>query len=103
MSSTADRASRSGHAHNSEQGHSLKMADEILDALQKIDARVASMETTLHKVDARTASIETVLNEVEHDISGMKMRLERIEQYTLGLRPLCPHDRPTRLSSASVR
>jgi hypothetical protein len=52
------------------------MADEILDALQKIDARVASMETTLHKVDACTASIETVLNEVEHDISGVKMRLE---------------------------
>jgi len=50
------------------------MADEILDALQKIDARVASMETTLHKVEARTASIETVLNEFEHDINGMKMR-----------------------------
>ena len=65
MLSTADKASRSGRAHNSEQGHSPKMADEILDALQKIDARVASMETTLHKVG--------------HDISGMNMRLERIE------------------------
>jgi hypothetical protein len=88
MLSTADKASRSGRAHNSEQGHSPKMADEILDALQKIDARVASMETTLHKVDARTASIETVLHEVEHDISGMKMRLERIEQYTGLVTPL---------------
>ena len=95
MLSTADKASRSGRAHNSEQGHSLKMADEILDALQKIDARVASMETTLHKVDARTASleartasIETVLNEVEHDISGVKMRLERIEHYTGLVTPL---------------
>jgi hypothetical protein len=39
MLSTADKASRSDRAHNSEQGHSLKMADEILDALQKIDAR----------------------------------------------------------------
>ena len=91
MLSTADKASRSGRAHNSEQGHSLKMADEILDALQKIDARVASMETTLHKVDARTASlesIETVLNEVEHDMSGVKMRLERIEHYTGLVTPL---------------
>ena len=87
MLSTADKASRSGRAHDSEQGHSL-MADEILDALQKIDARVASMETTLHKVDARTASIETVLNEVEHDISGVKMRLERIEHYTGLVTPL---------------
>ena len=95
MLSTADKASRSGRAHNSEQGHSLKMADEILDALQKIDACVASMETTLHKVDARTASleartasIETVLNEVEHDISGVKMRLEQIEHYTGLVTPL---------------
>ena len=85
---TADKASRSGRAHNSEQGHSLKMADEILDALQKIDARVASIETTLHKADARIASIETVLNEVEHDISGVKMRLERIEHYTGLVTPL---------------
>ena len=74
MLSTADKASRSGRAHDSEQGHSPKMADEILDALQKIDARVASMETTLHKV--------------EHDISGMKMRLERIEHYTGLVTPL---------------
>jgi hypothetical protein len=71
---TADKASRSGRAHNSEQGHNLKMADEILDALQKIDARVASMETTLHKV--------------EHDISGVKMRLERIEHHTGLVTPL---------------
>ena len=88
MLSTADKASRSGRAHNSEQGHSPKMADEILGALQKIDARVASMETTLQKVEARTASIETVLNEVEHDISGVKMRLERIEHYTGLVTPL---------------
>jgi len=50
------------------------MADEILDALQKIDARVASMETTLHKV--------------EHDISGVKMCMERIEHYTGLVTPL---------------
>jgi archaellum component FlaC len=88
MLPTADEASPSGRAHNSEQGHSLKMADEISDALQNIDARVALIETTLYKVDARTASIETVLNEVERDISGMKMRLERIEHYTGLVTPL---------------
>ena len=88
MLSTADKASPSGRAYDSEQGHSLKMADEILDALQKIDARVSLIETTLHKLDTRTASIETVLNEVEHDISGVKMRLERIEHYTGLVTPL---------------
>jgi archaellum component FlaC len=81
MLSTADKASRSGSAHNSEQGHNLKMADEILDALQKIDARVASMETTLHKV-------ETALNEVEHGLSGVKMSLERIEHHIGLVTPL---------------
>jgi hypothetical protein len=74
MLSTADKASPSGRAHDSEQGHSPKMADEILDALQKIDARVASIETTLHKV--------------EHDISGVKVCLERIEHYTGLVSPL---------------
>ena len=74
MLSTADKASPSGRAHDSEQGHSPKMADEILDALQKIDARVASIETTLHKV--------------EHDISGVKVCLERIEHYTGLVTPL---------------
>jgi hypothetical protein len=69
------------------------MADEtqklILETLQRIDARTASLETTLNEVSIAVAALtvgqrdlKESVNIIEHDISGVKLRVERIERHT---------------------
>jgi len=71
----------------------LPMADEIqkqiLETLQRIDARTASLETTLNEVSIAVAALtvgqrdlKESINIIEHDISGVKLRVERIERHT---------------------
>lgn len=59
-----------------------------MEALQRIDARAASLEATMQRVDARTVSLETTLNEVAVATAAIIVRQRELRD---GLR-IVEHD-----------